>query len=106
MAKVPVLNVPEQLPNVTGEVAGILKTVQDREDATVVLDAEAKLKEITAKRQIGYQQLRGINASGLTNQAEKDWNDTYKTFYNAFETPRQKELFRQRSLGTRAAHIE
>src|SRR3990172_871878 len=116
MAKVPVLNVPGQLPNVTpgvtatssqfggieakqlsglanatGEVSDVLKTVRDREDATMVLDAEAKTKDAATKRQIGYQQQRGINASGLTKQAETDWTDTYKTFENELKTPRQKE---------------
>ena len=131
MATVPALNVPGQLPNVTpgvtatpaqfggieaqqlgdlagavGETASILGKVQEREDATIVLDTEAKLKEETTKRQIDYQSRRGINAVGLTKQAEKDWTDSYKTYENTLKSPRQKELFRQRALGTRLAHVE
>lgn len=85
--------------------ANIGARMQEADDAAAVLDAEAKLKTFTIDQQTRAQEMRGKDALGSTQAMAAEWDKVAGEIDSKMSTDRQRQMFRMRNGGTRAAHI-
>lgn len=93
------------LSSVGGDMLKIAEQMQDRENMDVVFRAETAMRDEASRLLQSARERRGVNAKGLTKEAEEWWDTKLRDSETALTNPVQRRAFLQRAAVARSSTL-
>ncbi len=94
------------LSDIGADAAEIVYRMQEREDMTTILGVETARKEKLISADADMRKNRqGANATGVTQDAKRWWDEAAKEDLAVLKTDKQREIYKRRLAATRLSNI-